>query len=73
MKLSVSLPGDIIDFIDSYATSHGVESRSGVVERSLHMLRMSELGVEYEAAWSEWFASDAELWDATVASGLSRT
>jgi len=37
------------------------------------MLRMSELGVEYEAAWSEWFASDAELWDATVASGLSRT
>jgi antitoxin MazE9 len=70
VKLSVSIPGHDIEFIDQYAEEHGVQSRSGVVQRALSLLRASELGADYEAAWSEWLKSDADLWDETDTDGL---
>lgn len=73
MKLSVSLPDGDVEFIDRYATSHAVESRSGVVRRALSLLRTSELGEEYAAAWDEWESSDADAWEPTVADGLPAT
>lgn len=72
MKLSVSLPDDDVEFIDQYATEHGVGSRSGVVQRAVSLLRASELGDDYIAAWGEWELSDAEAWGTTVGDGLSR-
>lgn len=63
MKLSVSVSDDDVVFIDRYAEDHGVDSRSGVVQRALSLLRTSELGDDYAAAWTEWEESDAKLWE----------
>ena len=72
MKLSVSIPEDDVEFIDAYASTHGLESRSGVVQRALTLLRTSDLGKDYAAAWAEWESSgDAELWDPVVGDGLA--
>jgi Arc/MetJ-type ribon-helix-helix transcriptional regulator len=70
VKLSVSIPDEDVEFIDQYANEHGVESRSAVVQRALSLLRASALGNDYAAAWEEWSASDADLWETTVADGL---
>ena len=71
MKLSVSLPDIDVEFIDHYASQHEVDSRSAVVHRALTLLRSNVLGADYAAAWDEWASSDGELWDATVADGLT--
>ncbi len=71
MKLSVSLPHGDVEFIDRYANEHEVDSRSAVVHRALALLRSNELGADYAAAWEEWAASDWELWEATIADGLT--
>jgi Arc/MetJ-type ribon-helix-helix transcriptional regulator len=73
VKLSVSLPDNDVEFIDEYAAEHGVESRSGVVQRALSLLRSSELGADYAAAWEEWESSEGESWDVTLADGLAAT
>ena len=71
MKLSVSISAPDVEFIDAYAAEHGVESRSQVVHRAVALLRASELGDAYAAAWDEWVDSgDAEAWEATSADGL---
>ena len=72
MKVSVSLPDDDIDFLDSYADRGGFASRSAVVHKAVRLLRASELGAAYEDAWKSWEASDdSALWDATVGDGPS--
>jgi len=71
MKLSVSLSSGDVEFIDQYATEHGVESRSAVVQRAVVLLRASELGDDYAAAWDEWESSEDGVWDSTVSDGLS--
>jgi Arc/MetJ-type ribon-helix-helix transcriptional regulator len=71
MKLSVSLSDKDVEFIDQYATEHGVESRSGVVQRAVWQLRATELGDDYTAAWDEWNSSDREVWDSAIADGVS--
>ena len=73
MKISVSLPDEDIDFLDEYARSLGVRSRSAVIQRAVRLLRAAELGPAYAEAWEEWQASgDAELWDSAVADGIER-
>lgn len=71
MKLSVSLSDKDVEFIDQYAIEHGVDSRSGVVQRAVFLLRAGELGEDYAAAWDEWESSEDEVWDSTIADGLS--
>jgi Arc/MetJ-type ribon-helix-helix transcriptional regulator len=72
MKLSVSLPEDDVEFLDTYAAAQGIESRSAAVQKAIQLLRASELGALYEAAWNEWTDSDeASGWDATAADGLA--
>ncbi|MGH9166093.1 MAG: antitoxin [Acidimicrobiales bacterium] len=73
MKLSVSLSDQDVEFIDHYATKHRVESRSGVMQRAVSLLRTGELGSDYAAAWAEWELSDAGSWESTVADGLGST
>jgi Arc/MetJ-type ribon-helix-helix transcriptional regulator len=71
MKVSISLPDDDIDFLDEYAERQGYPSRSAVVHRAVRLLRASELGAAYEAAWDEWDQTgDAGAWDAVVGDGL---
>jgi Arc/MetJ-type ribon-helix-helix transcriptional regulator len=72
MKVSVSLPDDDVEFLDTYAEREGFASRSAVVHKAVRMLRASELGSAYEDAWAEWATSgDSAVWDATTADGLA--
>jgi hypothetical protein len=70
MKLSVSISDGDVEFIDEYADEHGVDTRSGVVQRALALLRATELGDDYAAAWEQWAASEDEAWDVAAADGL---
>jgi len=70
MKVSVSLPDDDVEFLDTYAEREGFASRSAVVHQAVRMLRAAELGSAYEDAWAEWANSDdSALWDTTTADG----
>jgi len=73
MKISVSLPEEDVEFLDSYAESQGYGSRSAVVHTAVRMLRSSKLGGDYADAWREWADSgESEVWDSAVGDGLSR-
>lgn len=72
MKLSVSLPDDDVEFLDRYAASEKLESRSAAVHKAVRLLRASLLGPAYEDAWAEWARSpDEEPWESVVGDGLS--
>lgn len=71
MKLSVSLPGEDVQFLDEYARERGLNSRSAAVHQAVRTLKIAELGAEYEAAFVEWGESeDAALWDSTASDGI---
>jgi Arc/MetJ-type ribon-helix-helix transcriptional regulator len=71
MKVSVSLPGEDVEFLDAYAHERGLDSRSAALHRAVRLLRASELAASYEAAWNEWSdAGEADAWDKTVNDGL---
>lgn len=71
MKVSVSLPGEDVEFLDEYAREQGLDSRSAALHRAVRLLRTAELGVPYESAWQEWAATgDAEVWEPTTGDGL---
>lgn len=73
MKVSVSLPGEDVEFLDNYARQQGLESRSAALHRAVRMLRTAELGGTYEAAWNEWQEQgDADLWESTSGDGVRR-
>ena len=70
MKVSVSLPDDDVEFLDTYAEREGITSRSAVLHKAVRMLRASELGPLYEDAWAEWDTSaDSALWDTATGDG----
>ena len=72
MKVSVSLPDADVEYLDAYAQTQGLDSRSAAVQKAVRLLRASELGAAYEDAWTEWVESDdGELWDAATADGLA--
>lgn len=72
MKLSVSLPDEDVEFLDHYAGSRGIASRSAAVHKAVRLLRASQLGPAYEDAWAEWVdGSDADVWESAVGDGLS--
>ena len=71
MKVSVSLPGEDMAFLDAYAKSHGYSSRSAVVHIAIRRLPATELGAAYQDAWQEWTGqTNSALWDSTMADGL---
>jgi Arc/MetJ-type ribon-helix-helix transcriptional regulator len=71
VKLSVSLPDGDVAFLDEYARTHDVASRSGVLQEALALLRARQLGAAYAAAWDEWAADDdTAAWDEAGADGL---
>jgi Arc/MetJ-type ribon-helix-helix transcriptional regulator len=73
MKVSISLPEEDVAFLDAYARSQGVESRSAVVHKAVRMLRVSELGEAYEEAFTSWDdEEEAAAWDLVAADGLEQ-
>jgi len=71
MKVSVSLPGEDVEFLDAYAREQGLDSRSAALRRAVRLLRTAELGGTYQAAWEEWAAEgDDTIWESTVGDGL---
>ena len=71
MKVSVSLPGEDVQFLDEYAKEQGLDSRSAALHRAVRLLRTAELAGTYEVAWEEWAAQDdSALWESTAGDGL---
>ena len=71
MKVSVSLPGEDVQFLDEYAKEQGLDSRSAALHRAVRLLRTAELGGTYQAAWEEWAAQgDDNPWESTSGDGL---
>jgi Arc/MetJ-type ribon-helix-helix transcriptional regulator len=71
MKVSVSLPGDDVEYLDRFAAEHEMPSRSAALQEAVRRLRAAELGEAYAAAWEDWADSgDVEAWDATSADGI---
>jgi len=71
MKVSVSLPEDDVEFLDSYARAQGIESRSAALHKAVSLLRAAQLTGAYEEAWESWTKSgDGAAWDAVAADGL---
>jgi Arc/MetJ-type ribon-helix-helix transcriptional regulator len=71
MKVSVSLPEDDVEFLDSYAQAQGIASRSAVLHKAVGLLRATQLGDAYEEAWASWASSaDAEAWETATGDGL---
>lgn len=73
MKVSVSLPGEDVEFLDEYAREQGLDSRSAALHRAVRLLRTAELGGAYESAWRDWAEDgDAEVWESATDDGLVR-
>lgn len=71
MKVSVSLPTDDVEFLDTYARAENYDSRSSVVHHAIRLLRASRLGDAYEDAWRDWQAGgDAEAWEPVTGDGI---
>jgi len=74
MKLRVNLSESDVAFLDGYIHSHGLASRSTVVQKAVRMMRCAELTDAYSDTFNEWTNSDdAGLWDTIAVDGLSRT
>ncbi len=68
MKVSVSIPEEDVEFLDSYTKAHQISSRSAAVQRAIRLLRASELGDAYAAAFTEWSDDSAnDAWDNVAA------
>jgi Arc/MetJ-type ribon-helix-helix transcriptional regulator len=71
MKISVTLSDKDVEFLDEYARSLGIPSRSAVIQRAVRLLRAAELGPAHAEAWEEWQTSgDADIWDSAAADGI---
>ncbi|MEO1427450.1 MAG: CopG family transcriptional regulator [Cyanobacteria bacterium J06632_19] len=66
-KLSISLPGYLVQFIENYRLNKGCKSRSQVIEEALELLRNQELEEAYRLASAE----NDSAWDVTLADGLA--
>lgn len=73
MKVSVSLPGEDVQFLDEYVKERRLDSRSAALQRAVRLLRTAELAAAYESAWQEWVdRGEADAWDATTDDGLDQ-
>jgi antitoxin ParD1/3/4 len=52
-KLSISLPNEQCDFIDSYQTGHHLKTRSEVIKAAVYLLQQSHLESCYHEANQE--------------------
>lgn len=71
MKISISLPDDVVVRLDQYARSARLPSRSAAIQQAIQQLADPQLQAAYDEAWQEWVESGEEAdWEATAADGL---
>lgn len=70
MKLSVSLPEEVVAFVDDYVERTGEPSRSSAIQRAISLLRAAELEDEYVSAFDEVDRVETEAWERASADGL---
>ena len=71
MKISVGLSDEDVRFLDDYAQTHGLASRSATMRHAIRTLRTAELAHDYAAAFEEWISSgEGRIWDAVAGDGL---
>jgi Arc/MetJ-type ribon-helix-helix transcriptional regulator len=71
MKVSVSLPDEDVEFLDSYAQAQGLPSRSAALHKAVRLLRGVELAPAYEDAFRSWEESeDTADWEPTAGDNL---
>ena len=69
--MSVSLPAEDVEFLDTYVKDRGAGSRSAALHKAVGLLRAAQLASAYEDAWAAWDSSDdSGTWDAALADGL---
>jgi Arc/MetJ-type ribon-helix-helix transcriptional regulator len=61
MKMSVSLPEEDVEFLDSYVKDQSAGSRSAALHKAVGLLRAAQLAGAYD---------DAGSWNAALADGL---
>ena len=66
-KLSISIPGSSLEFIEKYRKLHSLKSRSHVIEAAISVLRERELETAYRDAARE----HDPAWEVTNADGLA--
>jgi Arc/MetJ-type ribon-helix-helix transcriptional regulator len=71
MKISVSMSAEDLATIDATARRRNLPSRSAVLQEAIRGLRNAELSAEYDVAFAEWSAEDAELWSRTTSDGIT--
>ena len=65
-KISISLPKNLVRFIENYKTTKQCKSRSQVIEEALLLLQEQELEIAYAEASKE----IDPAWEVTLADGL---
>jgi Arc/MetJ-type ribon-helix-helix transcriptional regulator len=69
--MSVSLPEEDVEFLDTYVKDQGAGSRSAALHKAVELLRAAQLASAYEDAWASWDSSDSPGdWEAVLADGL---
>ena len=66
-RISVSLPTQLVRFLEQYQISNAVKTRSEVLERAVLLLRQQNLIEEYRQSALE----NDSAWDVTVGDGLN--
>jgi antitoxin ParD1/3/4 len=66
-KLSISIPGPALEFMERYRKTHSIKTRSEVVQEALALLRERELDGAYREANAE---IDLD-WDRASSDGLT--
>ncbi len=69
--MSVSLPEEDIEFLDTYVKDQSAASRSAALHKAVGLLRAAQLADAYEDAWASWSASDDPgAWESALTDGL---
>jgi metal-responsive CopG/Arc/MetJ family transcriptional regulator len=66
-KISISLPLEMVVFLDHYQNTTGCRSRSQVISEALQLLRLRAL----EEAYREASLENDSTWESTAGDGLS--
>ena len=66
-KFSVSIPAELVSFLERYQRERGLSSRSEVITKGLEALRKTELANAYREHAEAWQTDpDRDFWDAAA-------
>ncbi|HMM83357.1 MAG TPA: ribbon-helix-helix domain-containing protein [Terrimesophilobacter sp.] len=74
MKVSVSLPPEVVEFLDEQTRSGVYPSRSAALSAAVTVLREASMTDSYATAWEEWEQSGEDaLWESVAGDGVARS